>query len=179
MQRALCVLIGVVLALASSQSLAQGGAAEPADRLSTAKRFLDEAIVNAGKRLQRKECAAFLGPNAVEALNSTDYRVLSFGTPVLREGRLVVTAAETTPNHKMVLINLDGPFVSPRILIGGKYEYFTGLQPLNKSITLSDIQIRVLIVLHELGHVVGKFGPDTMSVDESQRHTDSVIEHCL
>src|SRR5262249_12912247 len=154
MRKALSILIIMIATLQARQYAAQNKAEDGlSERLNEARKLLEDAIVQSEKQLEHEQCSMLFGPDALQSLHTTDFRILSLGGPVLREGHLVVTGARTIANHKMVLINLDGPFVTPKILIGGKYEYFVGVQPRRRSVSLSDAQLRVLIILHELGHV--------------------------
>jgi hypothetical protein len=148
-------------------------------RLRTARELVSKAVTEAATRLDQKKCSKFFGETAKTALQTTDFRVVSYGAPVLREGKLTVPMAQTMPNHKMVVINLDGPFFNQRALAGGSVKSFGGIQPGTRSVTLSDSEFRVLLLLHELGHVIGKFDPDSKRVDDSRWHTDTVVEHCF
>ena len=180
MQNTLWIFVITLATLRAGELAAQDKVSTGSEeRLKTAQKLLDDAIAESVKRLGKQQCAKLFGPEALDAVHRTDFRIVSFGPPVMREGRPVVSAAKTLPNHKMVLINLDGPFVNTQILIGGKLENFARVQPRTKSVALSQEDIRVAIILHELGHVLGKFGPDTKNIDDSHAHTDSVIQHCF
>lgn len=170
-----------ILTLATLLLFSHDCVAHPADvtsdQLNTANQMLKKAITDAGERLERQNCSELLGVDAAEALKLTDFRILSLGAPRLKEGRLTVVAARTSEDHRTIVINRDGPFVSRWVLVGGRMRYFSSREAAMKR--LSDGEFRTLVVLHELGHVVGRFGPDAGSVDESQHHTDEVIQYCF
>jgi hypothetical protein len=180
MHKSLWIVVITLATLQASELAAQDKASTSSEeRMKTAKKLLEDAIAESVKRLGNQQCSILFGPEALEALRRTEFRIVSFGPPVLREGRPVVSAAKTIPNHKMVLINLDGPFVNEKLLVGGKLENFARVQPRTRSVALTQDDIRIAIILHELGHVLGKFGPDTKNVEDSHVHTDSVVQHCF
>jgi hypothetical protein len=58
--------------------------------------------------------------------------------------------------------------MEPRGLYGGR-RYNMGL---------ADEDFRAVVLLHELGHLIGKFGAEGTHDKTNQEHTDAVRRHC-
>ena len=148
--------------------------------ISTARELLARAIVDAGKRLQRPECAAFFGPAALPTLTSAEYRLTSLGPPRFVGNSALITAARTLLEEKIVMINLDGPFVTPRLNYGGRRYRFNGILTGSQTpIVVPDTEFRAVILLHELGHLLGSFAPDTNDLKQNQANNRAVLSHCF
>jgi len=160
--------------------LVSGRLMEAQHSADAAKQLVVEAVAEAGKRLVKKECSDFFGAGALAALTSAKYRVVSFGQPRFREGKLAVAGAATIRETGMVLINLDGPFVNPKLIAGGVVHRFNSiLSPPESPVMLTDPDFRALLLLHELGHLLGKFGPDTAATSRSQHYNKAILKHCF
>ena len=145
-----------------------------------AHELLTRAIKDAGKRLQQQNCAAFFGPSALKTLTSAEYKLISLGPPRFVGNEALVTAARTILAENTVMINLDGPFVSPRMNYGGRRYRFNGiLNGSERPTVLADAEFRVAILLHELGHLLGNFPPDTNDLKQNQANNRDVLNHCF
>ena len=137
-----------------------------------------EAFLNASNRLRAPKCAAFYGDGAVAKFEGAEYRFVPMGAPTLNaEGlpRVVgaATYAETSPAS--VMINSQGPFMNQMMLVNGK----SGFQKVDMGTNLRGADFGALLLLHELGHVVGKFGPDAHDSDLNRSYTESVLKNCF
>jgi hypothetical protein len=128
------------------------------------------AVVEAQRRLGRSSCAKLLGPSAGSALTSSNYRFVALGQPtLLPNGKVRVITAVTMTPHPLILINSEGPFVRPDISIRGTRFNFS----------LNDIRFRALILLHEIGHVTGKFKHDADDPQQNWLYTQVVLRNCF
>ena len=82
---------------------------------------------------------------------------------------LSVIAAETRRDLNVVLINEQGPFVRPRMSIDG----------IHFNYGLRDADARSLLLLHELGHLVGRFKPDGDNSELSGMYSRLVWQSCF
>lgn len=145
-----------------------------------AQELLTRAIQDAGKRLQRQNCAAFFGPDALKTLTSAEYKLMRLGPPRFVGNAALVTAARTIYEGNIVMINLDGPFVTPRLSYGGRRYRFNGILTGSATpTTLSDAEFRVVILLHELGHLLGSLPPDTNDLKQNRANNQVVLSHCF
>jgi hypothetical protein len=157
-----------------------GAGTVPAKNLAATRRALNRAIADASKRLERPDCAEFFGPGATESLTSAEFKLIDLGAPRFQANTPVVTAARTIRETNTILINIVGPFVTTRLALAGHYYYFNAIPARSAGpVVLPDTEFRVLILLHELGHLLGKFGPDRKSVERSQKANDAVLHHCF
>lgn len=97
------------------------------------------------------------------------------GKPKVRlDGTVVVVAAVTLREFRLILINRDGPFLQPQMTgnrIGGLgVDFRFGLQP---------HAYRALLLLHELGHLMGKFKPDASDSELATEYTNLVRKGCF
>jgi hypothetical protein len=156
-------------------------AAVPALPLGTHKEFIKpfhDAFVKAVQRLRSPECSKFYGEGAEALFQSAEYRFLPLGAPAINEdGRVGVvgacTHADTRPPS--VFINLQGPFLSQLMYVPGK----NGLQTLDFNSNLRGADFGALLLLHELGHMVGKFGPDANDYQLNLSYTQEVLKNCF
>jgi hypothetical protein len=78
------------------------------------------------------------------------------------------------------MINLDGPFVTPRVTYGGRRYRLNGiLTGPGAPTVLSDAEFRVVVLLHELGHLLGNLPPDTNDLKQNQANNRAVLSHCF
>ena len=113
-----------------------------------------DAFVNAVQRLRAPKCSEFFGEGAEEMFQSAEYRFLPLGAPIVKEDGTVsvvgaCTHAESLPPS--VFINLQGPFLDPKMYVLGKSEF----QTLDFNTGLRGTDFGALLLLHELGHMVG------------------------
>jgi len=137
-----------------------------------------EAFLNASRRLQTPKCAAFYGAGATAKFEGAEYRFVPMGAPHLNEQGVVTvvgaaTYAETQP--AAVMINSQGPFLTQMMFVTGR----SGFQTVDMGTGLRDADFGALLLLHELGHVVGKFGPDAHDSDLNRSYTESVLKACF
>jgi hypothetical protein len=83
------------------------------------------------------------------------------------------THADMTPAR--IFINSEGPFVSQSMVVTGK----SGFQTIDMGTHLRGPDFGALLLLHELGHVVGKFGPDAHDGKLNRSYTDAVLKNCF
>src|SRR5215469_15597485 len=115
------------------------------------ERILAEAVEQALTQLQKPRCAEIFGPSAPDELRTAKFRFISLGKPQFdRSGRIFVINSRTILSARMIVINPDGAFVNTKLLAG----------PLESDFGLSPVKSRALILLHELGHLVGVFKAD-------------------
>jgi RHS repeat-associated protein len=126
--------------------------------LSPFSGIFNSAMEDAYNKLTTSEtCCKFFGPGAVNALQSARWSFRAEGWPrVNSSGEPTSEGAETLPGA--VFINSQGPFIDPGrtwVLANG------GLKQEDMSGGLGDVGARAMIILHELGHLTGKFLQDT------------------
>ncbi len=95
-------------------------------------------------------------PNVgLEYLNATQYRVLSLGATTYNQNThtVSVTGAQTVA-YNSVFINSEGPFSNLTPNVPG-----AGVTTLDLGTGLNQTEFAAFILLHELGHQVGLFGP--------------------
>lgn len=98
-------------------------------------------------------------------------------------------AARTTQNagrDAIIQLNGNGPFFNRTSLImqldpGGKFVQSGGILPLTVSRYTGDTpEAQITILLHELGHIIGRLPEDDDSWDgRSLRNTSEVSRHCM
>jgi hypothetical protein len=139
------------------------------------ERILAEALDQALIQLQKPRCAEIFGPSAPDALRTANFRFISLGKPQFdRTGRFFVVNAKTILSARMIVINLDGSFVNPKLVSG----------PLGSDFGLTPVKYRALILLHELGHLVGVFKPDVgvadpTSNERSRQYSAMIRSKCF
>jgi hypothetical protein len=145
-----------------------------------AKDFL-KALGEAEKRLTNPDCASLYGKSSTDLINmleNTEYRVLPFaeGGPKYdpNTGETKVTGAGTY-SPTSVFINEKGNFFNNRMFVPGK----TGIQTLDFHTGLVGKQFSALLLLHELGHQVGLFGPDAKNQKLNEQYTRQVKKACF
>jgi RHS repeat-associated protein len=141
------------------------------------KDTFDKAAENASDRLRRPDCANLFGgwPVASEAFQSASWRFAPLGGPSNASGSWTVKGAATIPLGYMkaiVYINTQGPFVNQTLLTSAGPQFFG-----NSSMSSTDFD--ALLLLHELGHVVGKFGADASNSTLNQQYTAQVMAACF
>jgi hypothetical protein len=144
----------------------------PRDR----ERAFQSAFASAVRRLRAPKCAAFYGPGAEEKFRWVAYRFMPLGAPSLGpDGLPRVTGAATFPGSPpAVFINSQGPFLSQILFVPG-----AGLRTLDMGTGLRGAEFGGLLLLHELGHVVGKFGPDAADSALNRSYTEQVRRRCF
>ncbi|MFY9553733.1 MAG: RHS repeat-associated core domain-containing protein [Blastocatellia bacterium] len=136
------------------------------------------AFDNLEQRLRNNpRCAALFGglDNAIRTLGATNYRYLPLGAPRYDQGtgEYIVTGAQTN-GPDSVFVNSLGPFINQTLNVPGHgdrvFDFGTGLR---------GADFAALILLHELGHQVGIFGPDRSNQARNRSHTDQVLRECF
>src|SRR5262249_2940901 len=140
------ILVGILLAAMNSI-----GSAQETNKTEVAT--VTESSKYAFTVLLQPRCAGVFGEGAAEALQKAEFRFVPMGKPRLHaDGRVVVVTAATLKEFNLILINRDGPFLQTAMTgnrIGGLgVDFRFGLSP---------VAYRALILLHELGHLMGKF----------------------
>lgn len=137
-----------------------------------------EAFLNASKRLRTPKCAAFYGEGATAKFEGAEYRFIPMGAPRLNDDGLPSVVGAATHNEAtpaLVTINSEGPFVRQAMLVIGA----SGFQTIDMGTNLRGADFGALLLLHELGHVVGKFGPDAHDGKLNRSYTESVLKACF
>jgi hypothetical protein len=147
-----------------------------------------EAFENAVRRLrspEMPECAAFYQipgeKSGEERFEAADYYFEPMGKPHLNDKDIItVTGAATHaegPGRPSVFINFEGPFLRQSMIVTGK----SGFQTVNMGTNRYGADFGALLLLHELGHIVYKFGPDAGPDDGdlNRSYTDQVLKNCF
>jgi hypothetical protein len=156
-------------------------AVPPLPKGTNAKYFkpFREAFLNASNRLRAPKCAAFYGEGGAAKFEGSEYRFLDMGKPHLNDkGVVTVVGAATYAEGKppaSVMVNAQGPFLTQSMYVIGK----SGFQTVDMGTNLRGADFGALLLLHELGHVVGKFGPDAHDSDLNRSYTESVLKNCF
>ncbi|HXT01871.1 MAG TPA: hypothetical protein VN915_14445 [Elusimicrobiota bacterium] len=137
-----------------------------------------EAFLNASKRLETPKCAAFYGEGAAAKFEGAEYRFIPMGAPRMNKDDLPSVVGAATHNEAspaLVTINSEGPFVRQTMLVSGA----SGFRTIDMGTNLRGADFGALLLLHELGHVVGKFGPDAHDSKLNRSYTESVLKACF
>jgi RHS repeat-associated protein len=169
--------------------MVQAGAANPptyapaANLLSNNTLVIDAefqaAFSAAWQVLQQPGCAGVFEPNAdgsatdfaQEELTETDYRILPFPSDN-------TAGAQTLGNN--VQFNLNGAFFTAQAVFGVVSVVFPSpYSPgVKDTIQMNQIAFQAMLILHELGHETGVFGPDTTDTVNGG-YSDQVLENCF
>ncbi len=135
-------------------------------------RLFNEGWAAATRALRSQRCEALFRSRgapagaALAALRATEYRFLA-----LPQGESV---GAQTNGPASVFINTKGVYVTAVdgdiTLDNRRYELWDGAEG-----------VRAMVLLHELGHEMGLFGPDSGSARQSEnaRHSLDVIDACV
>jgi RHS repeat-associated protein len=140
----------------------------------------NKAFKEAEERLDKDKCADLFGGKdaALATLRATEYRVLPLATggPKVdpNTGGVSVIGAQTN-SPTSVFINSKGPFFNNMMFVPGKSD----LQTLDFGSGLRDAAFGALLLLHELGHQVGRFGADANDQKLNREHTQRVQKACF
>lgn len=137
----------------------------PASTDTRLKEALGQAVRDMDRRLDRHGCGEFYGGGefARSVLWGTNYR---FAAPAFFEqGGAPSSVAAATIGRRFVYIKHPGQFMAPPPQWGG-------LPPLSPDLS------RALIIGHELGHSVGRFGGD-LDLGQNKAHTLGVYRACF
>jgi hypothetical protein len=140
-----------------------------------------DAFNEAVARLTNKtDCAKLFGglQNALNTLNSATYRL--FSDPIkttYKDGKHISSVIGAFTSGNTVFINLLGPFFNgPNLKASGnrsfKADFGTGLK---------GKELAALILLHELGHQIRKWGKDSGpgNAEKNLRHTMDAYNACF
>jgi RHS repeat-associated protein len=157
-----------------------GGGCTPTLPKGTPAKYVNafnSAFTNALQRLADPECAALFGEGPVQAFQSASYSFRKLGGPTVDgEENVSVTGAATFPGTPpSVFINTQGPFMTQVMFVPGK----SGPQTLDMGTGLRGADFGGLLLLHELGHVTGKFGRDVGNAKLNRAYTQMVLDHCF
>jgi hypothetical protein len=132
--------------------------------------LIRSAVSESLERLNRPACLKVFGPTAAAALMSANYRLINLGEPkLLPNGKLQVISAITMRQHRLIIINKDGPFMTPSLAVRG-LKFNRGLK---------DLEFRALLLLHELGHLINRFDADVDDPERNRLYTDLVLKNCF
>ncbi|HKV37416.1 MAG TPA: RHS repeat-associated core domain-containing protein [Pyrinomonadaceae bacterium] len=136
-----------------------------------------QAFENARDRIvNNSKCARLFGGRleAIKALYNNHYGFSDLGRPSVVNGSATVTGAATLPTRS-VAINSSGPFMNQRLYVQAQMKWVT----FNFGTGLTGSNFRALLLLHELGHVRGKFGADAADAALNRAHTQQVQDACF
>lgn len=157
------VLIGMTISLTSGTVVAQRVRWDENEQIR-------EAVMEAQRRLKHHGCAKLFGQNASEILISATFSFLPLGKPqLLGNGTFHLVNAATIRENNTILLNADGAFSNPRMRVGS-VRFDAGM---------NEVQMRALIILHELGHLTGAFRHDANDPFLSRMYTEWVREDCF
>jgi RHS repeat-associated protein len=174
--------IGPVSSFLQGESRRSGPTIAFAPRYQNLIQLFKNAFDNAVNRLKsKKECAKLFGglQKALNTLNSATYRLFDEPPSLMyQNGKWVpqVTGAATYPGN-MVTINISGPFFNgPDLKMSGNRSFRADL-----GTGLKGNDLAALLLLHELGHQVGKWGKDAGvgDRDANLEHSKKVDEACF
>jgi hypothetical protein len=132
--------------------------------------LIREGVVEAQKRLEKIGCRHAVGADDATALLTANYRILPMGKPqLLSNGRVRLLNATTIREAQLIIFNEEGSFVNPTLKSGGVQFNFG----------MSAVNLRALIILHELGHLIGRFAHDGDDPERSKAYTDLVRGSCF
>jgi hypothetical protein len=143
---------------------------------------IKDGLKEAEKRLDDPDCAALFGgkEKALAALRAARFSYQNLGAARVNPDdsiNVVGAATATNTNPPSVYINSYGPFKNQTILVitpsGVKSQTFDFGSGLRGN------DFRALILLHELGHLVGIFGPDANNQALNQEYTNRVKAACF
>ena len=142
---------------------------------SKQNRVFQTAFQDALNKLKKKPCADLFGEDAAEIFKNATYDLDVVST--LEIPSLFIGAA-TDAGLQTVTINLGGPFFFPQqtmTLPDGSQATLDWAATMG----LSNIDFQAAVLLHELGHLTGKFGPDKDDLDLNKKYTNSVVQNCF
>jgi len=136
------------------------------------------------KRGYNQTCADALGAEigALDSLRNASWQFGDLGVPTIQTRGAVTsfsaTHAATNPVTGSVTINSFGGFVnSDTYTATGQFSNLMGFPG-----DLNHDQVRALIILHEVGHLSGRFHKDAgpgVPANASQNNTNAVIQNCF
>ena len=136
---------------------------------------LAAAWSNAVDRLNDRDCLGLFGDGSAEALATVTFRLLPLGMPRVVNGSAAVIGAATVRESNEIWINVQGPMFNQNVYVpeAGRFAYFdfgTGLNGANWG---------ALLLLHEVGHLVGVFAADASDPKLNRSHTQAVLDSCF
>jgi hypothetical protein len=142
--------------------------------LSNAERILNQDFVRAWKHavdliLSNPNCAHLMGGYAgLMALESTKFVYAPVKSNPLYYSADILAATDL--NNGTITINSNSYFFSQVDSNGNSRTEWSGLSGTN---------FRTMVILHELGHIVGSLEHDSYSVDANRRNTEAVLSECF
>ncbi len=156
-------LIGITIALTVNTAVAQRVRWDENEDVR-------QAVLEAQKRLSHRRCAQIFGQNPDQILLSATFSFLSLGKPQrLSNGKIQVVNAATIRENNTIILNVDGAFWNTQMRFGG----------VRFDAEMSGVQMRALMILHELGHLTGVFHHDGGDAFSSRMYTARVRENCF
>ena len=164
-----------------------GGAGGETPRLASSSyplwqvQAFDAAWLDALQHLTTNyQCEQFFaggGENPMALLEKTTYRFLDLGAPTVGADGTASVAGAMTVDPTDVFINTSGPLFDQSVFVPStqQFVYFSigGL---------SGADFGALLLLHELGHQEGLFGPDTgpnVPAGTNAQYTQQVLDNCF
>lgn len=122
-----------------------------------------------------RDCLGRFGDGAAEALAGATFRLLPMGSPTIVNGNPTVVGAATIAESNEIWINVQGPMFNQNVYIPGTQSF--GYFDFGTGLTGADWG--ALLLLHEVGHLTGRFGTDAQDSALNLDHTQSVLSHCF
>jgi RHS repeat-associated protein len=137
------------------------------------KPFADAFTEADDRLLKNRGCSAVFGgtDNARTSLFAAEYRFVRLPQPS-EPGHF--TAAATQRESNRVLIDPRGPFIKQTQFVPGR-----GFVIIDQGTRLRGAEFGALLLLHELGHLTGEFGPDAGNSPLNKKYTNRVYKACF
>jgi RHS repeat-associated protein len=147
------------------------------------KKAFEDGFKEAVNRLKKPDCANIYGGwnAAVAGLGNANWRFTGYTRPSIdAQGNVSAIGAYVTHGGggATVSINSNGPFVNMNMMVLGN-SGVTVRRVDNGYHALNQTEFRGLLMLHELGHVVGVFGSDASNPTLNKSYSDTVYKACF
>jgi RHS repeat-associated protein len=166
-----------------------GGGGQQQQQQQQQQVALSEALTRTIEMLKLEPCAKLFGLTGQDAISRLEGATITFEdfnrrSQAYRNGNgngdYHWVGASASINGTRISINTSGPFVDGKIeFLNGEILSYTDLPGRPRLHKLSIDSLRAIILLHELGHIVGVFGSDLTDTTINLEHTEAVLKNCL
>lgn len=173
---AVAVLIGPTVTFAKPVDKADlRGSSLPTSSTAWFQQSFEDAL---GRLRGDPGCLEFFGVGADHKLIGATFRFAPLGAARLdSNGDPKITGAATFVDDNLIMINSEGNFMTQSVFVPGR----SAMVRFDGRTGLRGVAYSALVILHELGHLVGKFDPDSpgawLSPDKSPpaEHRGSLV----